>query len=161
MTLVVLVDGLDRLHARVVVAAEVGLRLIGLVPVEDTTDEGRDQRHAGIGTGLGLGEAEQQRQVGADAFALELLGGANAFPGGGGLDQDAFLTDAIGGVALDDAVRATDGLVGIEGQTGADLGGDIARHQAGDLGTDIHGHGIDGIIDVGSLARDFGQALAT
>ena len=60
-----------------------------LVPVVDAADERRDQRHAGLGAGHGLGEAEQQRQVAVDAFALEPLGGADAFPGAGDLDQDA------------------------------------------------------------------------
>ena len=42
-------------------------------PVENASDEGRDERDAGLGAGHRLAEAEQQRQVAADAvFRLQL-----------------------------------------------------------------------------------------
>ena len=51
--------------------------------------KGEIRLHAGLGAGHGLGEAEQQGEVAVDAFLLEHLGGLDAFPGGGDLDQDA------------------------------------------------------------------------
>ena len=76
-----------RLHAGIV-GAVVILAGVFLVPVENAAHEGRDERDAGIGGGDGLVHAEQQRQVAVDAFLLEHFGGANAFPGGGDLDED-------------------------------------------------------------------------
>ena len=42
-----------------------------LVPIEDTSDEGRDEEGTGFGTGDGLDEGEHQSQVAIDAFLLE------------------------------------------------------------------------------------------
>ena len=83
----------DRLHARIVGALIVLARVL-LVPVENAADEGRDERDARFGAGDRLVQAEEQRQVAVDAFLLEHLGGADAFPGGGDLDQDAVAADA-------------------------------------------------------------------
>lgn len=41
-----------------------------LVPVKDASDEGRDERHLGLGAGHGLGEGEQQRHVAVNAVLL-------------------------------------------------------------------------------------------
>ena len=91
----------DRQHARIFLGRVV---LAGrlLVPVEDAADEGRDQEHPGVGAGDGLGLAEEQRQVAVDAFLLQHFGGADAFPGGGELDEDAILLDAALLVGRDD-----------------------------------------------------------
>ena len=75
------------------------------IPVVDPADERRDQRDARLGAGDGLGKAEEQRQVAVDALFLEPLGGADAFPGRGDLDQDALAIDAVGLVER----RSTDG----------------------------------------------------
>ena len=90
----VVVDARDRLHAGIVGALEI-LAGVLLVPVEDAADEGRDERDAGVGGGDGLMEAEEQRQVAVDAFLLQDLGGADAFPRGGDLDEDAVAADAF------------------------------------------------------------------
>ena len=65
-----------------------------LVPVEDASDEGRNERDAGVGRRDGLVQAEEQRKVAVDAFLLKDFGGADALPGGGDLDQDAVAADA-------------------------------------------------------------------
>ena len=91
--LVVVVDRRDRLHAGIV-GALVVLAGVLLVPVEDAADEGRDQRDLGFGAGDGLVQTEEQRHVAVDAFLLQFLGGLDAFPGGGELDQDALAADA-------------------------------------------------------------------
>src|SRR5262249_37823475 len=88
----VVVNPGDRNDPRVFVSGDVAAALL-LVPVVDAADERRDQRHPRLGAGHGLGEAEEERQVAVDALALELFGGANAFPGAGELDEDAFPAD--------------------------------------------------------------------
>lgn len=93
--LVVVEDALHGLDAGVG-AGGISLSRLGLVPVEDTANEGRDQ----VGTGLsgcnGLGKREQEGQVGVDAVVtLEDLGSLDTLPGGGNLDQDALLVDTL------------------------------------------------------------------
>lgn len=93
--LVVVKDGLDRGHTGI---GLLGVLLLGgsLVPVEDTADKGRDEESVGLGGGNGLGQREQESQVAVDlVVALEDLGGLDALPGGGNLDQDAVLGDAL------------------------------------------------------------------
>lgn len=73
----------------------------GLVPVENTADEGGDEVGTGLSGGDSLGDGEHQGQVGVDAVvALKDLGGLDTLPGGGDLDQDAVLGDALGLVQL-------------------------------------------------------------
>lgn len=93
--LVVVEDGLDRRHTGI---GLLGVLLLGggLVPVEDTADKGGDEESIGLGGGNGLGQGEQQSQVAVDAVvALENLSGLDALPGGGNLDQDTVLGDAL------------------------------------------------------------------
>lgn len=93
--LVVVEDGLDGRHTRV---GLLGVLLLGsgLVPVEDTADKGGDEEGVGLGGGDGLGEREHESQVAVDlVVALENLGGLDTLPGGGNLDQDAVLGDAL------------------------------------------------------------------
>jgi hypothetical protein len=98
--LVVVEDGLDGLDAGVL-GGGVLLLVGGLVPVEDAADEGGDEEGAGLGGGDGLDLGEHEGQVGVDGVvALEDLGGLDALPGGGDLDEDALLADALGLVEL-------------------------------------------------------------
>jgi hypothetical protein len=75
-------------------APDVVLAGVLLVPVEDAADEGRDEGDLGLGAGDGLVQAEEQGQVAVDALLLEDLGGLDALPGGGDLDEDASRGDA-------------------------------------------------------------------
>jgi hypothetical protein len=83
-------DGLDT----GVVGGIVLLLGVGLVPVEDTADEGRDEVGTGLGGGNGLGKGEHEGQVAVDAvLGLELVGGSDALPGGSELDENALLVN--------------------------------------------------------------------
>ena len=93
--LVVVKDALDRGDAGVLLLG-VLLLVVGLVPVEDAADKGGDEEGVGLGGGDGLDEGKHERQVAVDAVvALEDLGGLDALPCGGDLDEDAVLGNAL------------------------------------------------------------------
>ena len=138
MLFVVVVDTGDRLHARIVCGAGDHRVGIGLIPVQDAAHEGRDQEHAGVGAGSRLAESEQQGQVAVDALPLQLFGGADALPGGGGLDQDALAADAGLFIHTDQLARPLHGGVAVERQAGVHLGGNPSRHDGEYLATHIH-----------------------
>lgn len=74
----------------------VGLSGGGLVPIEDTADEWRDEESTGFGTSNGLGFGEEEGKVAVDSVvALEDTGGLDTFPGGSDLNQDAGLIDTL------------------------------------------------------------------
>lgn len=92
--LVVVEDGLHGLDTWILLLGVVLLRA-GLVPVEDAADEGRDEEGAGFGGCDSLGDGEHEGQVAVDAvLGLQDVGGFDAFPGRGELDQDAGFVDA-------------------------------------------------------------------
>lgn len=98
--LVVVEDGLHRLDTGILLSS-VLLLVVGLVPVKDTTNEGRDEEGAGLSTGDGLDGREDEGQVAVDAvLALEDVGGLDTLPGGGDLDEDTVLGDALRFVEL-------------------------------------------------------------
>lgn len=91
--LVVVEDGLDRLDTGVLLLG-VLLLGVGLEPVQDTANERRDQEGTGLSGSDGLGQAEHERQVGVNTVvALQDLGGLDALPCRGDLDQDTVLGD--------------------------------------------------------------------
>src|SRR5438552_11843211 len=61
-----------------------------------------------------------------NAFARELFGRANAVPGRGDLDEDAFARDTGLLVTADERARLGDAGFDIEAEPGIDLGGDAA-----------------------------------
>lgn len=66
------------------------LLVISLVPVENSSDKGRDQSDLGFSTGNGLGEGEQEGQIAVDViFGLELLGSLDTLPGRSDLNQNS------------------------------------------------------------------------
>ena len=136
--LVVVVDGGDGLDSGVV-GAGVVLAGVLLVPVEDAADEGRDERDLGLGAGDGLMQAEEQGEVAVDSLALEDLGGADSLPCGGDLDEDSLAADAGLVVLRDDLARLGDGLAGVVGEAGVNLGGDAAGDDGEDLATEGDG----------------------
>jgi hypothetical protein len=93
--LVVVEDGLDGLDTGVLLLGVVLLSR-SLVPVEDTTDEGRDEEGTGLSGGNSLDQGEHEGQVGVDAVvALQDLGGLDTLPCRGNLDQDTLLANAL------------------------------------------------------------------
>jgi hypothetical protein len=83
-------DGLDT----GVVGSVVLLFGVGLVPVEDTADEGRNEVGTGLGGGNGLGKGEHEGQVAVDAvLGLKLVGGSDTLPGGSELNENALLVN--------------------------------------------------------------------
>lgn len=93
--LVVVVDVLDGVDTGVLLLL-VLLLGAGLVPVKDAADEGRDEESTGLGGGDGLGLGEHEGKVAVDAVVtLEDLGGLDALPGRGDLDQDTLLRDTL------------------------------------------------------------------
>jgi len=91
---VVFVDFAYGHHARIFCRRILFLIGVGFVPVEDTTNERRNQEYARFCTGARLSEGEQQRQVTVDAFFFQLLGSANTLPGGSQFNQNATVADA-------------------------------------------------------------------
>ena len=93
--LVVVEDGLDAGDTGVLL---LGVLLLGggLVPVENTADEGGDEVGIGLSGGDGLDGREHERQVAVDAMvALQDLGRLDTLPCRGDLDQYAVLGDAL------------------------------------------------------------------
>jgi hypothetical protein len=100
--LVVVVDGADGLDARVLLVLVSGSGLVLLVPVQNTTNEGRDESDTSLGASHSLAETEQESKVAVDlVVALEFTSGLDTLPGGSNLDENAILGDADGLVELD------------------------------------------------------------
>ena len=118
--------------------------LVLLEPVPDAADEGRDEGNLCFGGGDGLVEAEEEGHVAVDALFFEDLGGLDAFPCGGKLDEDALAGDAGGLVLGDDVARGGDGFVGVVGEAGVDFGGDAARDDFKDLLAEGDGEFFEG-----------------
>lgn len=79
--LVVVVNGLDTLDTGVVLLGVFLLR-VGLVPVEDTTNEWRDEKSAGFSAGNGLNLREEECEIAVDAvLRLEDVRSFYAFVG--------------------------------------------------------------------------------
>ena len=155
--LVVVVDALHGLDTGVLLRGVVPL-VGGLVPIEDTADEGRDEVGAGLGTGDGLDEGEHEGQVAVDAvLGLQDVGSLDALPGGGDLDEDALLGDADLLVEFDDVQGLVDRGLGVEGEAGVDLGGDLAGDDLQDLLAELDEKVIQGGVDlfVEGFALDF------
>jgi hypothetical protein len=136
--LVVVEDLLHALHARVLLARVVAVRLGLLVPVEDAADERADERHAGLGARDGLAEAEEEREVAVDALLLELARGLDTLPGARDLDQDALLLDTLRLVERDELLRLRLRLLLVEGQARVDLGRDAAGDDLEDLRAEVN-----------------------
>src|SRR5581483_10032697 len=86
--LVVVVNTNNRGDTRILIRWNLRAAVLLLVPVINTADEGGNQSHSRFGARNCLGEAEEQGQVAVNAFSLQPLGRADAFPGVGDLDQN-------------------------------------------------------------------------
>ena len=84
--LVVVENGLDGCNSWVLLLGVV-LAGLGLVEIEDTADEGRDEESTCFSTSDGLDLREEEGEVDVDTVvALEDTGGLDTFPGGSDLD---------------------------------------------------------------------------
>ncbi len=137
------IDAHDRRNPGIVLERNVVDLARLLVPVVDAADEGRDERDAGLGAGDGLGEGKQQGQVAVDALFLEPLGGADALPGAGDLDQDALRANPGLGVEGDQLFGLDHGRLGVEGKSGVDLG----RYPPGDVFKDFAPEADEKLVD--------------
>lgn len=72
------------------------LSSLGLVPIEDTADEGGDEEDTGLSGCDGLNLGEEESEVDVDTVVLlEDTGGLDTLPGGGDLDENALLSDTL------------------------------------------------------------------
>lgn len=98
--LVVVENGLDASDTGVLL---LGILLLsgGLEPIEDAADEGGDEEGTGLGGGNGLDEREHECQVGVNTVVtLQDLGGLDALPCRGDLDQDTVLRNTLSLIEL-------------------------------------------------------------
>jgi hypothetical protein len=66
----------------------------GLVPIQDTADEGRDEESTSLSSSNSLDEREHKSQVAVDAvLGLQDVSGLDTLPGRGDLDENAVLGD--------------------------------------------------------------------
>ena len=92
--LVVVEDALHALDTGILIGG-IGLAGGGLVPVENAADEWGDEEGTCFSGSNSLNEREHESQIAVDAvLGLQDLGGFDAFPGRGDLDQDALLANA-------------------------------------------------------------------
>lgn len=150
MLFVIVEDFGDRLYTGVFLALVVFSGAL-LVPIENTTDEGRDEGDASLFnivkralrantkitylcTCNCLAETKEQGQVAVNAFiALQFAGSLDTLPGGGNLDEDTLLVDTLGLVELDELLGLGLGGLLVKGQAGINLGRDAARYNFEDL----------------------------
>lgn len=96
VSFVVVVDSTDGNDSRVllsIVRSSIGLIL--LVPIQNSTDKGRDERNASLSTGDGLSESEEEGEVAVDTVvSLQFSRGLNTFPRRSDFDEDSFLVDS-------------------------------------------------------------------
>jgi hypothetical protein len=107
------------------------------VPVHDATNKGRNQSASRLGTSNGLRHGENQSQVTGDSLLFENLSGLDSLPSGGNLDEDAGLVDTDLLVKLDNLAGLGKGGLGIERETGINLGRDVSGNNLGDLNTKV------------------------
>src|SRR5215471_13690239 len=72
------------------------------VPVQNASDEWRNQFHLRLSACHGLRQRKQQGHVAIDALALKNVRRADAFPCGSDLNEDALAVDAVRLVTLDE-----------------------------------------------------------
>jgi hypothetical protein len=102
---------------------------------------------------------------------LQDVGGLDTLPGGGDLDKDTVLGDALLLVELDDVKGLVDGSLGVEGPTSIDLSGDLAGDDLEDLLAELNEKVVEGSVDLlikslalsggsvtGSISRGFSQS---
>lgn len=111
--------------------------ILSLVEIENTTDERRNQSNVSLGASNSLDKREQESQVAVDALFLELLSSLDTLIGGGNLDENTLTTNALGFVQLDEVTSLLDSSLGVKRVTSINFGGDTARDDSEDLGTEF------------------------
>src|ERR1017187_7534970 len=81
-----------------------------------------------------------------NAFSFELLGGANALPGAGELDENALRADASRLVKRDEFTALGDAAFGIEAQARGYFGGYAPRSHVQNLASEQHEEAIDKLL---------------
>mmetsp|Transcript_25792 Transcript_25792/g.60729 ORF Transcript_25792/g.60729 Transcript_25792/m.60729 type:complete len:466 (-) Transcript_25792:95-1492(-) len=146
------IDSLDQQYARigggmkVPIVGSVGP--LGLVPVQDASRKGRHQIGVRLGGGRGLQKGKDERDVAVDALLFQNLGGLDALPGPGQLDEDAALVDAHLFVHLDDSPGPLDAGVNVVAEPDVDLGRYLSGHQCRQFGTEADGELVHGEVDL-------------
>ena len=149
MLLVVVEDVLDGLDSRVLLVGVVLVGVLLLVPVENSTDEGRDQGDTSLGTGDGLAETEEQGQVAVDVLVgLQVSGGLDTFPGGSDLDQDSLSLDADGFVEGDQLLGLVDGGLSVVREGGIDFSRDSTGNNLEDFSAELDKESVGGVLDL-------------
>jgi hypothetical protein len=146
--LVVVEDLLDALDTGVLL---LGVLLLGrgLVPVQDTANEGRDEESTGLGGSDGLDLGEHEGQVAVDTvLGLKDLSGLDSLPCGRKLDENALLADANLFVEVDDVQRLVYRLLGGEGEARINFCGDLAGHNLEDFLAKLYQQVVKGSIDL-------------
>lgn len=148
MLLVVVENALNGLDTGILLGAEVAL-VRSLVPVQDTADEGGDEESTSLSSSNGLDKGEHEGQVAVDAvLRLQDVGGLDTLPGGGDLDKNTVLGDALLLVELDDVKGLVDGSLGVEGEPGINLSGDLAGDDLEDLLAELNEKVVEGSVDL-------------
>jgi hypothetical protein len=90
---------------------------------------------------------------------LQDVGGLDTLPGGGDLDKNTVLGDALLLVELDDVKGLVDGSLGVEGEPGINLSGDLAGDDLEDLLAELNEKVVEGSVDllIKSLALSGGS----
>jgi len=96
------------------------------VPVHDTAHEGAYERRPRVRARGRLDEGEDEGEVARYALGLQDPASLDALPCGRNLDEDTRLGDAELLVDGDQGPGLGNRGVGVEGEAGIDLGGDVA-----------------------------------
>ena len=84
---------------------------------------------------------------------MQHLGGADAFPRRGDLDQDAFARNAVLGVERDEPVRLVEQCLRVKREVRIRLGGDAARHDFQNLQAEQHEQLVHDLVQQRLAAR--------
>jgi hypothetical protein len=121
----------------------------GLVPIQDTADEGRNEESTGLSSSNGLDEREHEGQVAVDAvLGLQDVSGLDTLPGRGDLDENAVLGDTSLLVQLDDVQSLVNGGLGVEREASVNLGGNLSGDDLENLLSELDEQVVEGGVDL-------------
>jgi len=121
--LVVIVNRGDGPNTRVFIVLVSRSGLVLLVPVQNATDEGRDEGDTGFGTSNSLPETEQEGEVTVDlVVTLEFASSLDTLPAGSNLDENTFLGDPNRLVELDQVLGLYQGTAHVRNPSERKIG---------------------------------------